>query len=327
MKKTVQLLLTSLVSFVLTLLLLEGVARLLDPGGGGFDTDGEAPLRKGADTFREELPTGVKGEDEFRILVFGDSFTWGHGIADNHLVWPAVLETGLRRREEGRGIRVINLGTPGFTTVNELELYSRVGRKLAPDLVLVQYLVNDVLPSSVNYRRVGEEWIYGRRQVNLVPHHGLHRSLEDHSRLYAFVNGRFKALQRRLWPPVKWQDMYDENFLGWRDFRRALVEIGNLAAGQGSPAVLVIFPNFLDGTWTEQDYPYRDVYAKVERAAREAGLEVLNLLPSFVREGRDFREWKVHPSDGHPGIEAHALAADAVRAFLEERGLVSPLPH
>lgn len=55
----------------------------------------------------------------------------------------------------------------GYTTPNEAELLRRVGWQFDPDLVIVQFFVNDALLSSPNYGREGGAWLTPR--LRLVP--------------------------------------------------------------------------------------------------------------------------------------------------------------
>lgn len=303
------------------LLVLEGLLRIVDSNGDRPANHPSPELSQYAKRFREDLPVG-KAAGEFRVLALGDSFTWGYGLGDGRDAWPKALEARLRGEKGGDGVRVFNLGVPGFTTVNELELLSRKGLALEPDLVVVQFLINDVLPSSTDYQRVGEDWLYERKAVDLLPAGEMHDILRKKSRLYVFVNGRFRALQRKIWPARDWEELYDDGFPGWRDCRKALAGISRLTEHAGGKAVLAIFPSLIKGEWTEESYPYTRVYARVEAAARDSGLAVVNLLPAFVADGRRFEDLRVHFSDGHPGEEAHALAAAAVADFLVREKLV-----
>lgn len=307
-------------SLLLTLLFSELLVRLIWPG------ESQAPPANGiavrADDFRQP-PPGPK-EGKLRILAFGDSYTWGHGVADGKLVWPALLEEFVAGAAGSRRIEVINLGVPGFTTVNELELLSRVGIGLEPDIIIVQYLINDVLPSGLNYWRVGEEWLDGRRVLPLLPSRRLHRALLAHSAFYRLADRRFASLQRRIWPPRRWNDLYIENFAGWRDMRKAIAAIARVASDRGIPAVFMIFPSLHSGHWSDATHPETAINAMVETYAREQGLLTLELLPAFARAGRSFEEWWVSPTDPHPNPEAHALVAQTLGEFLIERGLLAP---
>ena len=66
------------------------------------------------------------------------------------------------------------------------------------------------------------------------------------------------------------------------------------------------------------DYPFADVHGAVATACRGAGVAFVDLLPAF--EGQDAETLWVHPSDHHPNARAHALAAEALRAFAAQLG-------
>jgi hypothetical protein len=63
-------------------------------------------------------------------------------------------------------------------------------------------------------------------------------------------------------------------------------------------------------------YPVTDIEECVASAAREAEIPYLDLTPSFA--GQDARTFWVHPVDRHPNAKAHAIAAQALRPFVEE---------
>ena len=72
-----------------------------------------------------------------RVLVLGDSFVWGLGVADDE-IFPRLL--ALHRSH----IETIAMGTSGYGTDQELLWYSRDGAPYRPDLVvLALYLPND----------------------------------------------------------------------------------------------------------------------------------------------------------------------------------------
>ena len=92
-----------------------------------------------------------------------------------------------------------------------------------------------------------------------------------------------------------------------------------LAVERDVPVLVVVFPFFpKTGSW--DDYKYRNLHEKVAAAARDAGLEVLDLYEAFA--GRDPVRLRNSVEDPHPNGEAYALAADAVVEFLAARGWI-----
>ena len=79
--------------------------------------------------------------------------------------------------------------------------------------------------------------------------------------------------------------------------------------------VLMIFPIF--DSPLDHRYAYHNLHARVAEAASSAGLEVLDLLPSY--KGLDGRDLAVVPySDAHPSPLAHSIAAETIYKKLDE---------
>jgi lysophospholipase L1-like esterase len=82
---------------------------------------------------------GEKGE-RFRILILGESTTFGMGV-ENDETWPHFLQEALDPSREY--IEVINAGLPGGSSLQGLYLLLTKGLLVEPDLVMVGYGLND----------------------------------------------------------------------------------------------------------------------------------------------------------------------------------------
>jgi hypothetical protein len=85
--------------------------------------------------------------------------------------------------------------------------------------------------------------------------------------------------------------------------------------------VIVVFPllHALDG-----DYPFQPAHDAIAAAAARAGVEVLDLLPAL--RGRPPADLWASAHDHHPNARAHAIAADAMLAWIGARPLEHPGP-
>ncbi|MCP4908072.1 MAG: hypothetical protein GY910_24130 [bacterium] len=101
----------------------------------------------------------------------------------------------------------------------------------------------------------------------------------------------------------------------WRKAQKNLLHLRDLARAQGSDFVLVIFP-VLYGL--QGDYPLAGVVAEIESFARSNDIAVFSLLPDF--QGKNEEELWVSTTDQHPNERAHGIAAQAIAAFLSNRG-------
>jgi len=76
-----------------------------------------------------------------RILVLGDSMTWGLGVGDDD-IFTEVLER--QYATDGKPVEVINAAVSGWGTDQQLLFLQSEGFKYQPDVVLLNfYLVND----------------------------------------------------------------------------------------------------------------------------------------------------------------------------------------
>jgi hypothetical protein len=84
-----------------------------------------------------------------RVLVFGDSYVFGVGVDEEHL-----LTTHLRRRLEAHfpsGVDVVNMGVSGYSTDQEYILWKELGAGLGPDFVILVVCDNDYVGNTENF--------------------------------------------------------------------------------------------------------------------------------------------------------------------------------
>jgi lysophospholipase L1-like esterase len=94
-----------------------------------------------------ERPVSENAPGLFRIAAFGDSFTYGEGVAAEE-TWLRQAEKLLR--EKGHNVETINCGKPGAGP----DEYARIARSaipvLKPDLVIIAMLQGDDVPGCYN---------------------------------------------------------------------------------------------------------------------------------------------------------------------------------
>jgi lysophospholipase L1-like esterase len=247
---------------------------------------------------------------QVRILALGDSFTWGDGIARTEDTWPYVLERFLRAR--GVEAIVFNLADRGYTTVNEAEVLSSVGWWLEPDLVVVQFFLNDSLPSGPGLRREGGDWWF--RTWPLAP--GLEK-LAEQSYLYSYLDDRFRRAQIAWFYPQGYAPLFEEGFAGWQACKEAFREMARETGRRRIPFFVVLFPKFEPGPLDETSYRHLAVHDKVGSFLRGIGVQVVDLLPVYARFGKHGEQWWASPSNPHPGVEAHRVAGEAIGEALQ----------
>jgi hypothetical protein len=101
------------------------------------------PVRINSLGFRDRRDyTLDKPANSVRILVLGDSVTFGHGTLDD-TTYPYLLEQRLRGWRPDVNWEVWNLGVPGYNTRQELHYLQQIGPLARPDVVVVGFYPND----------------------------------------------------------------------------------------------------------------------------------------------------------------------------------------
>ncbi len=128
-----------------------------------------------------EIPV-EKASDEVRILVVGDSISFGHKVTVED-TYANQLEEMLRKEYPTQEIEVINTAVPGNSAMEEYYDLKR-GMELHPDIVLIQFSPND-LDEPYGYRtELGGEGI----DYHNVPQSSFfHYFLSQRSALYLFL--------------------------------------------------------------------------------------------------------------------------------------------
>jgi lysophospholipase L1-like esterase len=247
----------------------------------------------------------AKPPGTFRIAVLGDSIAAGHTLRVRHARnFAETLEELLNARGGTSRFEVLNFGTDGYGTLQEARLLETRVSPFAPDLLLVQYCLND--PSNSYTPTV---WF-----IDAKPR----------SYLLDFVRRRLGLTPSELSPAhprythgaVDWQRLYEPAGASWQGVVRGFARIAAWAKPRGVPVVVVIFPLLLDEPDARAQAPLLGrIHAQVGAAAVQEGFRVLDLAPVFGRlPAAELREI---PGDQiHPDPRGHELAARAILELL-----------
>lgn len=82
----------------------------------------------------------IKKKNKTRVLAIGDSVLSGWGVPENG-DYPRLLE--LKINKMGKDVEFINMGVPGYNTIQEALLLEKWFDYVNPDFVLIHYTAND----------------------------------------------------------------------------------------------------------------------------------------------------------------------------------------
>lgn len=92
-----------------------------------------------------------KSEDEFRILIIGDSMVQSREVPYEHS-FPVLLEKILQNNFQN--VKVIPYGVSGWSTLVEYLYYKTEGYRFLPDVVVICFFVNDVTEDAILYDKI-----------------------------------------------------------------------------------------------------------------------------------------------------------------------------
>jgi hypothetical protein len=246
-----------------------------------------------------EKPTGVT-----RIVILGDSFAFGQGVADEE-IFARVLA-----RMVGPQVEVINMAKGGWGTVNQFMAFQREGLAYEPDVVIVAAVTNDPEPSPSGQQ---PEWeVFTHVPVNLD--------------LFRFLDYQLNRLGDTFGLRMsygEWEDsLYDPEGPGWTQWQLVIHEFGELLSSEGIPGYAFILPSA--GWCPTCVFSPEEKYRLLEEGFAEAGFRAYNLFPAYSQEFEGVPEkdlWAL-PNDRHPSARVHRFYAEQMYSRLVTNGLL-----
>ena len=290
--------------------------------------DGEHPL---------ERSPGVR-----RIVVLGDSFTWGWGV-NNNQAFPQILESRLPRTE------IVNLGVSAFGLRQEFDYLKLEGLLYQPDIVILALCQNDIYRDGQSPQEKFRAMAAPRQKRAASGFTGpLKAWLSERVALYRLVQQAintspslvktlvvlglkeellgFEGLDPNLMPamrnyPPRLQSSFDateaellevRDWLAQRKIRLILALIPALQAVEPrafrhSIAYTVFAPDDF-----ELDKPYRNL----EAFAHANGIEVINAYPALKRRAEAGASLYLR-NDVHFNAAGHEAFAAEILAHLQ----------
>ena len=255
-----------------------------------------------------------------RILVVGDSFTWGWGVNQGE-VFTDLLQAALPAT-----VAVYNRSVPGFGTAQEYLLLQRELAARVYDAVVLMFYMNDLSDniSARQGRRPYFELVNGelrpRNQPALPVVNPVGQFLREHSRAYAFAQFRLELLKRRFTGEANDEREYrtapavDFHAVpGYAVTARLLAEIQRLTSQHGARFFLVYIPQRSE-IELDAPFPYvRSIHEMVDDIARSESIQLLDLSPAFHQHAKA-GERLIYPIDSHWTPAGHRLTANALLA-------------
>lgn len=253
-----------------------------------------------SDGFRDNEYSVKKDKNTFRILALGDSITFGWGVEFNH-TFSEILEQRLNKikpLKKYKKYEVINAGIGNYNIAMKLALLKEKGLKYDPDLILLQYYLNDV--------EISEK----KSKLNIL----------RYSYFYAFLWDKFQNVKLRLFRgndyKTYYMRLYEDNVIDKEMAKKSLYELIGISKEKKIKILIVIFPEFHN----YEDYQFSKATEFVFEIANSLDVPVLDLLPYYINY--DPESIWVSYEDAHPNILGHKIAAKYIYEKLIEEEYV-----
>lgn len=221
---------------------------------------------------------------KYSVLILGDSVSELGSYVDE-----------LRARLEnkfGSDVTVINAGTVGYDTQMEYALLQKMLARYTPDIVIVQFNINDFDGTPIIMRQADGTWFAFDRQF---PASYIHPQLFARSEVYKLLVTSILKYRRT-------------NIDHATVVRTPLQKMVNLLGSRNIPYRIVYFPLFAEREWKHK------THAMFTSVVQDIGIErnVLDLTDVYEQ----FPNAQVSVDETHPNVFGDRLAADAIFAAI-----------
>ncbi len=310
----------------------------LVPGSSGFGSLGEFYGINSAG-FRDTEHLLKKGSNIHRIMVIGDSFTFGMRVNLGD-TYPKQMERMLNTAKIKS--EVINCGVIGYDMWQHCEMLKRKVIPYQPDLVVLGLFFDDVISSGP-----GNEKLKGYKGRNpfVKRHRGLGRILSRSSVWYFLKNKNtmleYKYRYRRgynylkniedrkkKWGPanpdnknykVMSGNVKKEKYLEFSNLLKQFVSTANKA---GAGVLVTMIPDSVQLKEPHMQFVNRFV----EKACAELAVPFIDMTPVLEAED-DLGSLYLFPIDAHNSPKGLKLIAKSISDYIFETGLFTNAIH
>ena len=253
--------------------------------------------------FRRSTPFPPKDPGTFRVMVVGDSLTFGLGIEQKD-TFTALLNNWMARDYR---IEFLNLGVIRYQSEDVLRTIRTFLPKLQPNLVIYAVCQNDFAPSGKG--EYHDDYLY------LFPIPGrVKRFLIAHTRAGAFLNDEYDAALRKLHFR---RDFYEDVLIGFggyeKRFRQDVAEMNRTVTEAGLPPMVAMVVD----QYPDHDSRGYQITQVAEDALKKGGADVIpteNYYRRYNRQSLNVSNW-----EGHPNEVANYIWAAMIMDHLREQ--------
>ncbi|MCP4665394.1 MAG: hypothetical protein GY849_03420 [Deltaproteobacteria bacterium] len=305
----------------------------LVPGSSGIGGFGET-YRINSAGFRDIEHERERRPGIFRIMVIGDSFTFGPSV-NLEDTYPKQLERILK--DSHIRCEVINCGVIGYDMWQHFEMLKRKVLPHQPDLVILGLFLNDITDPIPPYKKGTGQWkgtnpFEPEGPSEIMKHFSLWNYLWNlnywfetkyrYRRGHAYLQGIEKRKQK--FGPGTHKNKWRKIMVGklekqeYEEFKEALNAFVVTAKSGGASVLVAMIPDAAQ----LHDPGKQAVNRFLERSCLEAGAPFVDTTPGLEKQ-KDPRPLYLFPKDPHNSPKGYRLIAQTIADKIRKNGLLT----
>ncbi len=252
---------------------------------------------------RRIAPFPPKLNGRFRIMIVGDSLTYGYGVHEAG-TYPMQIEATLKRNFN---VEVLNLGVNGKQSEGILKVVRKYTPTLQPDLIVYGVCLNDFLPPHVAD--------YPNNMAYRFPFpEAIKEILSERTHLGRLISDAYNSVLMRLGLRNDFFTDVLKDFNNYQTrFARDARDMNHFVLDRGLPPIVAMVLN----QYPELHSKGYQLAMAAEQHLANSGMTVIPTEEFYKRY--DKQSMEVSPWEGHPNAEAHKIFADLFISHLQHR--------
>lgn len=298
---------------LIALAICEALLRIVFHDGMTFSFTPRGPI---AEKFKSQLtinrfgsrgPDGVNASTaDVRIMVVGDSITFGQGIRRERDLYTTRLLNLLNGAGDARFDMSV-LGIPGHEIDDHIRKLDRLGLEIRPDVIIYQWFTNDM---ELNKSRREKQWWSVWRKLFF------HSLLYRYSYAWFFIDNRLTNLfflledrSGKTYPSYILSTFGSKDRPEWQHFESLFREWCEKATRLSPHVMILLYPSL--SRLPSEGYQFREIHERVMEIAREYGIKTVDFI-DHVNDLSDLKLARVNRFDVHPSAMMHERMAQVL---------------
>ncbi|MCW5205795.1 hypothetical protein VU08_02525 [Desulfobulbus sp. F5] len=250
----------------------------------------------------------IENHHSLRIVVMGDSFTYGQGVYPYEKRYTEQMELLFKKEHPDLDVEFINVGICGMDLPDYNNKIVNFVTALHPDFVLYQWYVNDM--------EITRDWLQ-LRIPQIISNNTAHRFFIENSVLYFILQRGWSQIRAMSGQQLDYTEYLVKRFSDPENkysiaAKKELDKLFETLDRKNIPHGIVLFPDFN----TKKDkYRLAFLHEQVHKVCKEHHVDYLDLTETYSKYDDNIEKLWANIFDHHPSALAHRIAAEKIVDF------------